>query len=90
MQRVKFSRLCESCIHDCMQLETNGKCEYFKLGFTAEEYKIMAREPLKQALINELMRCNNNHHTEETLLTMNVSELQSVLEDVVLLRVKSN
>ena len=46
--------------------------------------------PLKQALINEIMRCNNNPHTEEILLKVNVSELQSVLEDVVLLRVKKD
>jgi hypothetical protein len=45
--------------------------------------------PLKQALINEIMRCNNNTHTEETLLKMNVSELQSVLEDVVLFKIRN-
>ena len=46
--------------------------------------------PLKQALINEILRCNNNPHTEKTLLTMNVNKLQSVLEDVVLLKVRKD
>jgi hypothetical protein len=66
MQRVKFSRLCESCENDCLQLETNGKCEYFKLGFTMQEYWQMIREEN----MNIRKFCDKNRISMNHLLDM--------------------
>ena len=66
MQREKFSRVCESCVNDCLQHEIIGKCPHYKLGFTIDEYKQMIREEN----LNLRKFCDKNRISMNHLLNM--------------------
>lgn len=68
MCKEKYSRVCESCVHDCMEyiMYSKNDCENYKIGIDVQEYKDM----IKELNVNIKKVCNKNGLSNNCMMNM--------------------
>ena len=68
MHRERFSRVCESCVHDCKSyiMYSKNDCENYSMGISIEEYNAIIRE----LNLNIKKVCNKHGISNNCMLNM--------------------